>query len=143
MLQHHLDSVFELWRSERAPVGVPVELSRRCKCVKMTPLCFIAGPNKLTFLLTALASIAMGVSGGKKRRMSLLPGGSLLLGQRVQVLHHYHNCFLAVSQDSLVVAACFLDYQLDTRTRRTFTQHKSVGVDRSHVKRLHLKYVAC
>jgi len=75
--------------------------------------------------------------------MSLLPGGSLLLGQPVQVLHHYHNCFLAASQDSLVVAACFLDYQLDTRTRRTFAQHKSVGVDRSHVKRLHLKYVAC
>jgi exonuclease V len=30
-LDAHLDSVFQFWRSERKPVGVPVELARRCK----------------------------------------------------------------------------------------------------------------
>lgn len=33
LLQNHLDSVFALWRGEREPEGVPVELARRCKCV--------------------------------------------------------------------------------------------------------------
>lgn len=30
-LDAHLESVFQFWRSERKPVGVPVELARRCK----------------------------------------------------------------------------------------------------------------
>ena len=30
-LDAHLENVFQFWRSERKPVGVPVELARRCK----------------------------------------------------------------------------------------------------------------
>ena len=31
MLDTHVESVFQWWRGDRAPQGVPVELARRCQ----------------------------------------------------------------------------------------------------------------